>query len=108
LEKLLNAGHCPEHWIVPFHHCDELKRNEVAGAYAPAKAHHKATVRRKAAKFQGMHIVQNGKLSDFVDAACSSKQSPRRIAADWQLPRRFTDFSRIASTLHLPQPWTKD
>lgn len=32
---------------------DELHRNKVAGEYVATKAHHKAVVRRKAAKPQG-------------------------------------------------------
>lgn len=59
---------------------DELSRNVVAGTYDPKKAQAKAKVRRKAAKFQGMHIVRSSKLSDFVDAALLQQQSPDAIA----------------------------
>jgi IS30 family transposase len=59
---------------------DELKRNTVAGTYTPAKAHHKATVRRKAAKFQGMKIVLEPALQDFIERELLKQQSPQAIA----------------------------
>lgn len=59
---------------------DELKRNSVASSYTPAKAHHKATVRRKAAKFQGMTIVANQALQDFIEQELLKQQSPAAIA----------------------------
>jgi transposase, IS30 family len=59
---------------------DELKRNTVAGEYLPSKAQHKATVRRKAAKFQGMHVVADQALQDFVEVELLRLQSPAAIA----------------------------
>lgn len=59
---------------------DELKRNTVAGEYVAQKAHHKATVRRKAAKFQGMAIVANRALQDFIEQKLLKQQSPGAIA----------------------------
>jgi IS30 family transposase len=59
---------------------NELKRNTVAGAYVPAKAHHKATVRRKASKFQGKKLVDNQQLLAFVEAELLKLQSPQAIA----------------------------
>jgi IS30 family transposase len=58
----------------------ELKRNTVAGAYVPAKAHHKATVRRKASKFQGKKLVDNQLLLQFVEAELLKLQSPQAIS----------------------------
>jgi IS30 family transposase len=58
----------------------ELKRNKVAGSYTPAKAHHKATVRRKASKFQGKKLVDNQQLLAFVEAELLKLQSPQAIA----------------------------
>lgn len=57
-----------------------MKRNTVAGSYSPAKADHKATVRRKASKFQGMRIVSDQALQDFVEAELLRLQSPAAIA----------------------------
>jgi IS30 family transposase len=59
---------------------DELNRNKVAGEYNAQKADHKATVRRKAAKFQGMTIVANQALQDFIERELLKQQSPQAIA----------------------------
>jgi len=58
----------------------ELAHNVVSDVYASGKAHHKATVRRKAAKYQGKKIVANRALQDFVDKALMQRQSPEGIA----------------------------
>lgn len=63
---------------------NELKRNAVAGGYTPTKAHHKAIVRRKAAKFQGKKIVGNQPLLQFVEAELLKQQSPAAIAGRLQ------------------------
>ena len=52
----------------------------VAGAYVPAKAQHKATVRRKTSKFQGKKIVDNHDLRDFIERQLLQPQSPAAIA----------------------------
>jgi IS30 family transposase len=59
---------------------DELNRNKVAGEYDPKKANLKAIVRRKAAKFQGMTIVANQQLQDFIERELLKQQSPAAIA----------------------------
>lgn len=59
---------------------DEIKRNTVAGSYTPTKAHHKAYVRRKESKFQGMHIVHDRALQEFVEHELLQQQSPEAIA----------------------------
>lgn len=59
---------------------DELRVNAVSGAYVGGKAHLKAQVRRKAAKFQGKRIVDNPDLQRFIDAALLSGRSPQSIA----------------------------
>ena len=59
---------------------NELSRNTVSGAYTAQKAHHKAAVRRKAAKFQGKKIIATPKLQQFIDKALLDRQSPQAIA----------------------------
>ena len=59
---------------------DELRRNAVAGTYTPSKAHAKASVRRKAAKFQGKKIVDDHDLRQFVEQELLKLQSPAAIA----------------------------
>src|SRR2546430_3976809 len=59
---------------------NELNRNKVSGAYNAQKAQAKATVRRKAAKFQAKKIVTNQTLQAFVDKSLLDSQSPGAIA----------------------------
>jgi IS30 family transposase len=59
---------------------DELKINAVGGTYIASKAHHKATTRRKAAKFQAKKIVANQDLLTFIEKALMQRQSPGAIA----------------------------
>ena len=59
---------------------DEIKLNSVNGVYNPKKAQHKSYVRRKYSKYQGMKIVSNAKLQEFVDEKLYDDQSPRNIA----------------------------
>jgi transposase, IS30 family len=59
---------------------DEITRNSVTGTYDSDKAHHKATTRRKAAKYQGKRIVVNKELCVFIEKALLQRQSPQAIA----------------------------
>ncbi|MFH1308953.1 MAG: IS30 family transposase [Patescibacteria group bacterium] len=59
---------------------DEIKLNSVNGKYDPLKANHKAYVRRKYSKYQGMKIVNDKKLKEFVDKKLFDDQSPRVIS----------------------------
>ena len=59
---------------------DEFTRNKIRNKYDPAKAHHKAYVRRKYSKYQGMKIVQNSQLREFVEAELYDDQSPPNIS----------------------------
>jgi len=60
--------------------CDEVNFNAVKGVYDPAKAGHKAYVRRKYAKFQGKKIVENADLKKEIDWRLLDGQSPKAIA----------------------------
>lgn len=60
--------------------CDEIARNKVRGTYDARKAAHKAYVRRKYAKYQGMKIVENKELRVFVERALREGRSPESIA----------------------------
>jgi len=59
---------------------DEIKLNSTKRKYDPVKAHHKAYVRRKYSKYQGMKIVQNRQLRDFVERELLRDQSPANIS----------------------------
>ncbi len=58
----------------------ELKRNAVAGDYTPAKAHAKATLRRKQAKYQAMKVIGCKELQDFIERELLKLQSPSAIS----------------------------
>jgi len=60
--------------------CDEWSRNRVHERYDPKKAHHKAYVRRKRAKYQGMRIVEHDLLRREVHTRLYDDQSPEAIA----------------------------
>jgi transposase, IS30 family len=59
---------------------DEIHRNSVKGVYDPAKADHKAYVKRKYSKYQGMKIVRNRELWDYTEEKLQEDWSPEEIA----------------------------
>jgi len=59
---------------------DEISRNSTRGKYDPRKAQHKAYVKRKYSKYQGMKVVGNKPLKKFVDKHLYDDQSPRAIS----------------------------
>ena len=62
----------------------ELKRNSVNGEYNPIKAHHKAYVRRKYSKYQGMKIRGHPELERYLKETLPLGWSPERIAGRWK------------------------
>lgn len=58
----------------------ELRYNTTNDEYVAAKANTKATVRRKASKYQGKKIVSNHDLQAFIEKALLDQQSPQAIA----------------------------
>ena len=68
---------------------DEIRLNSDNGKYDPIKAHHKAYVRRKYSKYQGMKIADNGELREFVEAGLYDDQSPPNIAGRIKKPKNI-------------------
>ena len=70
--------------------CRELKR-KVHGLYVARKAHHKAYVKRKYAKYQGMKITEDMRLQEYITKYLRLEWSPEqisgRIADERQLQR---------------------
>lgn len=62
----------------------ELRLGRVNGEYNAKKANHKAYVRRREAKYQGMKIGEHGMLQDYVDKNLYADQSPEAIAGRLQ------------------------
>lgn len=59
---------------------NEYRRNKTNGRYDPKKAAHKAYVRRKYSKFQGMKVVAVPTLRDKVETWLLDGQSPEGIS----------------------------
>lgn len=59
---------------------EEIKNNSVNKIYDAKKAHHKAYVKRKYSKYQGMKIVENKETRDYVEKHLKNDQSPETIA----------------------------
>lgn len=58
----------------------EIKENSVNGAYDPRKAQHKAYVKRKYSKYQGMKVVGNVGLEKYIAEKIKNDWSPEIIA----------------------------
>jgi IS30 family transposase len=65
------------------------------GEYIPEVAHHKAYVKRKYAKYQGMKIMGNSDLKMFIDNALLELQSPEAIAGRLALGRDLDSHGDI-------------
>ncbi|MDI6883059.1 MAG: IS30 family transposase [Patescibacteria group bacterium] len=63
----------------------EIKENSVNGEYDPHKAHHKAYVKRKYSKYQGMRIRENPELKRYLEEKIKSGWSPEQVAGRWNL-----------------------
>lgn len=59
---------------------DEINKNGANGIYDPHKAHHKARVKRKYSKYQGMKIVENQNLWNYIEEKIKQDWSPEIIA----------------------------
>ena len=58
----------------------EIRRNSTNGVYDPEKAHHKARAKRLYSKYQGMKVVGNKELRDYVEAKLAKDWSPEEIS----------------------------
>lgn len=58
----------------------EINTNSVNGTYDPFKAQHKAYVKRKYSKYQGMKIRENDELETYIQEKLKLRWSPEQIA----------------------------
>lgn len=63
----------------------EIKKNSVNGVYDPHQAHHKARVKRKYSKYQGMKIRENLELEKYLQEKIKLDWSPEQIVGRWNL-----------------------
>ena len=59
---------------------EEIRINSVKGKYDPHKANQKAKTRRKNSKYQGMKVVKNIKLRNYVEDKLGAGWSPEEIS----------------------------
>lgn len=74
----------------------ELRRNSVKGQYDPDKAQHRAYVKRRYSKYQGMKIRNNPWLEDYIWDKIMDKWSPEQIAGRLKREFGFTVVSHRA------------
>lgn len=59
---------------------EEIKNNSINGKYDPGKAQHKAYVKRKYSKYQGMKVVSDVRLRSYVEENIKRDWSPDEIS----------------------------
>lgn len=58
----------------------EIKRNSTSRVYDPRKAQHKAYVKRRYSKYQGMKVAENDKLRKYIEEKLKEDWSPEEIS----------------------------
>jgi len=58
----------------------EIRCRKTKGNYDPEKAHHKARVKRQNSKYQGMKIVGNAPLREYIETKLQEDWSPEAIS----------------------------
>jgi IS30 family transposase len=58
----------------------EIRRNSVKGEYDPHKANHKAYVKRKYSKYQGMKVRENPEIENYIEEKIKLDWLPEAIA----------------------------
>lgn len=59
---------------------EEIRKNSINGKYDPKKANHKAYVKRKYSKFQGMKIWNDNNLFKYIEEKIKEGWSPELIS----------------------------
>ena len=76
---------------------EEISLNKVNGVYDPLKADHKAYVKRKYSKYQGMKVVEDGQLRTYIEEKIKQDWSPEEVAGRLkEVDRRIKYASRGA------------
>lgn len=58
----------------------EIRHRKTKGKYDPEKAHHKARVKRQASKYQGMKVVGDPRLQNYIEAKLREDWSPEAVS----------------------------
>ena len=70
----------------------EIKYNTTNEGYSPAKANHKAYVKRKYSKYQGMKVVENLSLRTYIEEYIREDWSPEEISGRIQNKDRHIKY----------------
>jgi IS30 family transposase len=85
---------------------DEIRLGMVRNKYDPEKAHHKAYVRRWQSKYQGMRIVGDTKLKDFVNERLLKDDSPPNISGRiWKHEKHLQYVSKNSIYRYIESPY---
>ncbi len=74
----------------------EIKNNSVNGEYIAQKAHHKAYVNRKYAKYQGKKIDENDKLKEYIIERLNDSWNPDEISGRMRRDKEIFYASKTA------------
>ena len=83
----------------------ELRRNSAVGQYDHRRAQHKARLRRRQSKYQGMKLRAQPELEQFVIAGLQQGWSPEQIAGRWRLESGQTVVSQRCIYKWLYSSW---
>ena len=80
----------------------EIKRNTVNGEYDPLKANHKAYVKRRYSKYQGMKITENNWLEKYIKEGLTNYWTPEEIAGrlEYEYGHSVITFASIYKWLY--------
>lgn len=88
---------------------NEYKRNKTNGRYDPKKAAHKAYVRRRDSKYQGMKVATNLELYGKVEAWLLDGQSPEGISKRIKRQERgLPDVSKNSIRRFIKSPYGRE
>ena len=81
---------------------DEINNNRVKGKYDPHKADHKAYVKRKYSKYQGMKVNENRWLEEYIWEGLQQYWTPEEIAGrlSFEYGRSVISFKSIYKWLY--------
>ena len=90
----------------------EINSNNVNGMYNPVKAHHKAYVKRRYSKYQGMRIRESNLLEKYIQDKLFLRWTPEEIAGKLRLEnnnKTVISFKSIYKYLETPfgEPFKK-
>ncbi len=85
---------------------EEIRLGSVRGIYDPLKANHKAYVRRKYSKYQGMKVVSDQNLQKKVDEFLYKGESPPNISGRlWKHEKNLPQVSKNSIYRYIKSPY---